>query len=223
MENYNNKMTEIIALLKQNGYTARNNEEIEDNILEYINETQDALAQKKAFIELFEKDPRAARVLLNWKDGAEPITELIAVIGAENVKKYIETHGDDAAYKIAQAEYLNNIKQAVEYERKFNENLENSLAELGKLETPANIIDKALEFINELVKEVKNGIYSIEKIKHIAETFADTTTTTNGLNIKPLVEYIKMQEANNNLTDNNKKYLNRLKLTVFDYIKDTMA
>lgn len=217
------KTAEVARLLKQNGYTFNNKDTFVDCVIEYINDTQDALTQKNAFIELFKKDPRAARVLVNWKDGAEPITELIAVIGADNLKNYLDTNGEDDAFKTAQAEYLQNLKNAEEFEEVFNNNLNKSLAELSKNELPTETLDKTLDFMNGIANEVKSGVYNAEKIAKIATLFTEPIPQSDNVDIKHLVEYIKQQEKDEACESKAKtEYINRLKIAAFDYIKDTM-
>ena len=213
------KTAEVARLLKKNGYTFNNKDTFVDCVIEYINDTQDALTQKNAFIELFKKDPRAARVLVNWKDGAEPITELIAVIGADNLKNYLDTNGEDDAFKTAQAEYLQNLKNAEEFEEVFNNNLKKSLAELSKNELPTETLDKTLDFMNGIANEVKSGVYNAEKIAKIATLFTEPMLQSGNVDIKHLVEYIKQQEKDETCESKAKtEYINRLKIAAFDYI-----
>lgn len=118
-------------------------------------------AREAAFSELFTSDPRSSDFLKSWRDGGDPVIELIRQFGTD-IKDAIDDPERLDEIAAANKEYLDRISQAKELEEQYQTNLAASLEALEKYQADNGLSDDEVDRIMEfLVTVMKNGILGI--------------------------------------------------------------
>ena len=64
--------------------------QINDDYDEYDKKIAESQSREKAFSDMFHSNPKSARLMMEWKDGKDPVTSLIRIYGKEEILAAIE-------------------------------------------------------------------------------------------------------------------------------------
>lgn len=121
-----------------------------------------------AITDMFNSDPRSAAFLVDWKKGEDPVVGLIRRFGTDMVERLEDP---DIAEQIAEAnkQYLERIQQSKELDEQYSKNLEQTMADIDKLQSEEGIsddeIDEVWEFLKGIVEDGIVGKFSIDTIR----------------------------------------------------------
>ena len=121
--------------------------------------------REAAFSDLFTSDPRSSTFLQNWRDGADPVVELIRQFGTD-IKDAIDDPERLDEIAAANKEYLERIAKSKELEEEYEKNLTTSLEALNQYQADNGLsddeIDQIMEFLVGIMKNGVLGIFSVE-------------------------------------------------------------
>lgn len=81
---------------------------------------------EKAFSEMFYKNPKAARLMMEWKDGKDPVSSLVSIYGKEDILAAIDDPTRLEAIEEANKEFAEKLAKSDEYEAQYNKNFPES-------------------------------------------------------------------------------------------------
>ena len=142
--------------------------QIHDDFDAYDKDIQDRTSREEemkkreaAFSDLFTSDPRSSSFLQNWRDGADPVVELVRQFGTD-IKDVIDDPERLDEIAAANKEYLGRVAQSKELEEQYNTNLTASLKSLEEYQAENGLSDDEVDDIMEfLVTIMKNGVLGI--------------------------------------------------------------
>lgn len=137
--------------------------QIADDYDSYDNELTGLREREKQISDLFTTDPRSAQFLLNWKEGADPIVELVKQFGPDALQ-------DPDKLAAASKEYADKVTEAAKYDEQYQANMDETLAALDGLQKEGvtdEEIDKAMGFLIGIMKDGLLGKFTPESI-HMA-------------------------------------------------------
>lgn len=143
---------------------------ISDDYDKYDKELADYKDREGKFSDLFTSDPRSARLMMAWKDGADPAVVLMELYGDELLEAI---HDPDKREAIAKAnkEYMDRVAQEKEYEEEYSSNLVESLSLLEKTQEEKGLsdeqVDDAMSWFIGVAKDAMMGKFSPETIEMI--------------------------------------------------------
>lgn len=124
--------------------------------------------REKAISDLFTKDPRSARFMMEWKDGGDPLVSLVKMIGMDGLKAMLEDEEKAKELSDANADFLERVAKSNELEAQYQQNLSESLALIEKMQAEKGLTDEqtdaALETLFAIVRDGTMGKYSKESI-----------------------------------------------------------
>ncbi len=136
--------------------------QISDDYDSYDKELAELKAREKEISDLFTTDGRSAQFLLNWKDGADPIVELVKQFGPEALQ-------DPDKLAAASKEYADKVAESQKYDEQYKANMDETLVALDRLQKEDGLtdedIDKAMAFLVGIMKDGLLGKFSPESIR----------------------------------------------------------
>ena len=110
--------------------------------------------REKAFSDMFHSNPKSARLMMEWKDGKDPIASLIRIYGKEDILAAMDDPSRLEAIENANKEFAERIAKNEEYEAQYKKNLPESLKELESWMTERGISDDELDAAIELLSKI---------------------------------------------------------------------
>lgn len=105
-DDYNDYESQISDLTAKNG--------------DYEKELGGLRENEKKLTDMFAKDPRSATFLMQWRDGGNPVSELVRMYGKDFVE-YMAEHPDEMADQ--EKEYLDRVANEKGYEEEYEKNI----------------------------------------------------------------------------------------------------
>ncbi len=143
------------------------NEDYED----YDKRIAESSDREKAFSDMFTSNPKSARLMMEWKDGKDPVASLIRIYGKEDILAAIEDPERLDAIEQANKEFADKVAQNDEYEAQYEKNLPESLKAIdewaSKEGVSDDVIDKAVTALSKLCGDFILGKITPESIKMI--------------------------------------------------------
>jgi hypothetical protein len=132
--------------------------QIGDDYDAYDKEINTMKDREGKFARMFGKDPRSARLMMDWKDGQDPAIGLIRLYG-EDIIDAINDPEKQEEIAAANKEYMDRVSQEEEYSKQYETNLAQSLEELSKIQQEQGLSDVEIdETMSELMTIVKDAI-----------------------------------------------------------------
>jgi hypothetical protein len=142
--------------------------QINDDYDSYDKELSGYKERENAFSDLFTKDKRSAAFLTAWRNGGDPVVELVRNFGQDIVQSLQDPDKQDALAD-AQKEYLDRVSKSDKLNKEFDQNFPESLALMDKIQeedgVPPETMDKAFEFLMQLSHDALVGKFSEETIR----------------------------------------------------------
>ena len=136
----------------------------------YDKQLSDYKDREKALSDLFASNPRSAAFLTDWRNGEDPIVGLIRKFG-DDFKEALEDPEKQEALAAANKDYAERIAKESEFEEQYQQNIQETLTTLERMQQEAGLsddaIDKALEFLISIMRDGLLGKFSPDSI-HMA-------------------------------------------------------
>lgn len=138
---------------------------IDDDFDAFDSELEAYKAREKTFSDMFTSDPRSATFLMSWKNGGDPVIELVRQFGTDGLKEMIDD--PEKLEEIAQAnrENLDRVAQSKAFEEEYKANLAKSLEDIAAIEGDDAEIDEAITWLFKVGRDASKGIVSPEDLK----------------------------------------------------------
>lgn len=153
------------------------NEDYED----YDKRLNDYGEREKAFSDMFLKDKRSARIVMDWKNGVDPIANLIRLYGKDELSAAIEDPERLQAIEDANKEWADNVAKSEEYEKEYDKNLPESLKNLEewaqKNGRSDDEVDEVMNSLAQISKDFIMGIFKTETLDMISKALNYDTAT----------------------------------------------
>lgn len=144
---------------------------------------------------MFNADPRSAHFLSNWRDGGDPVVELVRQFGTD-IKEAIDDPERLEEIANANKEYVERVAKNKELEEQYQTNLQASLETLDKFQSANDLtdeqVDDVMEFLQGIISDGILGKFTEESmdmalkaINHDADVAtADADAEVRGRNAK---------------------------------------
>lgn len=140
---------------------------INDDYDDYDRQIGEYKDREQSFVDMFNSDPRSAHFISNWRNGADPVVELVRQFGTD-IKEAIDD--PERLEQIAEAnkEYVDRVAKNKELEDQYQTNLQASLEALDKFQADNGLsdddVDKAMEFLQGVISDGIMGKFSRESM-----------------------------------------------------------
>lgn len=142
--------------------------QISDDYDEYDKNIAGYQEREKAFVDLFNSDPRAAAFMKDWHDGEDPWIGIIRRFGRDEIREAIDDPEKLDALEAANKDYLARVAKSKELDEKYEANLRESDKMLDALQAEKGYTDEqmdaAVALLNKMSNEVVLGMYTAEAI-----------------------------------------------------------
>lgn len=125
--------------------------------------------QQRAFSDMFHSNPKSARLMMEWKDGKDPVASLIRIYGKEDILAAIDDPDRLEAIEEANKEFAERVAKNDEYEAAYEKNfpasvsaIESWMAESGRSEEE---VDGALETLSKICGDFIMGKFTPETVE----------------------------------------------------------
>lgn len=143
-------------------------ERINSDYDDYDNQIAGYKEREGKFSDMFTSDPRSARLMMDWRDGADVAVNLVRLYGTD-IADAINDPEKQEAIAEANKEYMERVAQEKDYEEQYNKNLQSSLSTLETMQEESGLsdddIDAAMELIITISKDAMLGKFTPETIK----------------------------------------------------------
>lgn len=133
----------------------------------YEHSLEEYKGREKSLTDLFASNPRSAAFLNDWRNGQDPIVNLIRKYGGE-IKDALDDPEKAEAIAEANKEYAERIAKEEEYEEQYQANIEETMANIEALQQEKQMsdddIDKALDLLIGIMRDGLLGKFSKESI-----------------------------------------------------------
>lgn len=101
--------------------------------------------REKAFSDMFIRNPKSARLMMEWKDGKDPVASLIRIYGKDEILSAIEDPERLEAIEEANREFAEKVAKNDEYEAQYEKNLPESLRAIEEWSRAEGISDDEID------------------------------------------------------------------------------
>lgn len=145
--------------------------QINDDYDDYDKKLSESQGREKAFSEMFYKNPKAARLMMEWKDGKDPVATLISIYGKEDILAAIDDPARLEVIEEANKEFAEKVAKSDEYNAQYEKNFPESAQAIDAWQQQNGIedetIDKAFVTLSEICTNFIVGKFSPETIEMI--------------------------------------------------------
>lgn len=131
---------------------------ISDDYDEYDKNISGYQEREKAMSDMFQKDPRSASFLQNWRNGGDPAVELVRNFGTE-IKEAIDNPERQEEIAAANKEFVERVAANEKLEEEYNKNIDETLNTIAAIQEEQNLKDEEIDAVMELLMNIyKDGI-----------------------------------------------------------------
>lgn len=120
--------------------------------------------REKSFADLFTSDPRSATFLMNWKNGGNPLIELVRQYGTDGLRDMIDDPSKLDEVAEAQKEYLDRVARSATLEEEYKKNLAKSMEDIAAVEGDDAEIDEAVTWLMNVGRDATMGIVNPDDV-----------------------------------------------------------
>lgn len=117
---------------------------ISDDYDEYDKNISGYQEREKAFEDMFNADPRSASFLMSWRDGGDPVVELVRQFGTD-VKDAVDDPERQEQMAEANKEFVQRVAKEKELTDIYQQNIAESLATIDKMKEENGLSDEQLD------------------------------------------------------------------------------
>lgn len=143
-------------------------DEFDKKKADYETRISEIEGREKMLGDFYKNNPRGARLMLEWRDGADPVTTLLRIYGKDEILAAIEDPDKMEEIEKANEDFHQRVIENDRYEKEYNENLPQSLdilknwaEEKGLSDDEANII---MESLSKLASDYITGKWTTETL-----------------------------------------------------------
>lgn len=142
--------------------------QINDDYDAYDKEISDYKDREKALSDLFRSDRRSAAFLNDWRNGADPVVELVRKFG-DDFKEALDDPDKQEALAAANKEYAERLAKEDEFEKQYQENIQETLSTIEQVQKEDGMsdddVDKAMDFLLLIMRDGILGKFSADSIR----------------------------------------------------------
>lgn len=143
--------------------------QINDDYDEYDSQLERYRADEKAIAEMFSNNPRSAGFLANWRDGKDPLVELIRRYG-DDFKAALEDPDKLEELAAANKEYAERVAQERDFEQQYQQNMDTvTYPAIEQVKTEDGLtdddIDEAMVWLIGIMKDGILGKFTPDSIR----------------------------------------------------------
>ena len=145
--------------------------QINDDYDDYDRRIEEIEGREKAFSDMFHSNPKSARLMMEWKDGKDPVASLIRIYGKEDILAAIEDPEKLEAIEEANKEFAERVAKSDEYDAQYEQNfpesikaIEEWMAKTGKSD---EAVDGAIETLSKICGDFILGKISPDTVEMI--------------------------------------------------------
>ena len=150
--------------------------QISDDYDQYEAENSAYKEHERAFSDMFHSNPRSARLMMDWKDGKDPVSSLIRIYGKEEIMAAIDDPSRLEAIEEANKEFAERVAKDKEYEAEFDRNFPESARAIDEWASAQGISDETVDQLAEKLAEISSN-FMVGKFT--PETFEMLMKATN--------------------------------------------
>lgn len=143
--------------------------QINDDYDDYDKRLAESQSRESAFSNMFTSNPKSARLMMEWKDGKDPVASLIRIYGKEDILAAIEDPEKLEAIEQANKEFAEKVAKNDEYEAQYEQNLPASIQAIETWASGKGIseedIDNAVTALSKLCGDFILGKIAPESIE----------------------------------------------------------
>lgn len=128
--------------------------QINDDYDEYDRKIAESQGREKVFSDMFHSNPKSARLMMEWKDGKDPVTSLIRIYGKEEILAAIEDPARLEAIEEANKEFAERLAKSDEYEAQYEKNFPESCKAVDDWAAANGISDDAVNKAGAMLAEI---------------------------------------------------------------------
>ena len=140
---------------------------INDDYDQYDQELSGMREREGALSDIFTSDPRAARLMMDWRKGDDPAVALVRLYG-QDIEDAIHDPDKQEAIAEANREYMSRVAQEKEYEEQYTSNLAESLQNLEAAQAEYGLsdeqVDNTMRWLIGIAKDAMMGRFAPETI-----------------------------------------------------------
>lgn len=142
--------------------------QINDDYDEYDKKLAESQSREKAFSDMFHSNPKSARLMMEWKDGKDPVGALIRIYGKDEILAAIEDPARLEAIEEANKEFAERVAKNDEYDAQYEKNFPESVRAIEAWMTESGIteeaVDEAVVTLSQICGDFIVGKFSPETI-----------------------------------------------------------
>ena len=139
--------------------------------------------REKTFSDLFTSDPRSAAFLTNWRNGGNPVVELVRMFGEDFVEEMKDPAKQEELSKASQ-DFAERVAKEKEFDELYKKNISETRATVEAMQREDGLsdeeIDKAMEFLVGIMKDGVLGKFSPESIQDRRKTASEPAWRRHG-------------------------------------------
>lgn len=119
--------------------------QINDDYDDYDKRLAESQSREEAFSNMFTTNPKSARLMMEWKNGNDPVAALIRIYGKEDILAAIEDPEKLEAIEQANKDFADKVAKNDEYEAQYEKNLPASLQAIEAWAAERGISDEDID------------------------------------------------------------------------------
>lgn len=112
--------------------------------------------REKAFADLFQKDPRSAHFMQQWRKGGDPVVELVRLLGSENLRAALDDPERLDAISEANKEFLEKTAKSKELDELYEKNIAETYKMLEKFREERGLTEEQTDAAMALLVGIMN-------------------------------------------------------------------
>lgn len=119
--------------------------QINDDYDDYDKQLEESRGREEAFSNMFTSNPKSARLMMEWKNGNDPVAALIRIYGKEDILAAIDDPARLDAIEEANKEFAAKVAKNDEYDAQYEKNLPASIAAIEKWASEKGVSDDDID------------------------------------------------------------------------------
>ncbi len=118
--------------------------QISDDYDDYDSQLSGYQDREQKLVDMFNSDPRSAHFLSNWKDGNDPVVELVRMFGTD-IKDRLEDPEWQEQLAAANKDFVERVAKAKELETQYDANLDETKENLRQFQERYGLSDEQVD------------------------------------------------------------------------------
>jgi hypothetical protein len=119
--------------------------QINDDYDDYDKQISESRGREEAFSNMFTSNPKSARLMMEWKNGNDPVAALIRIYGKEDILAAIEDPARLEAIEQANKEFAEKVAKNDEYDAQYEKNLPASIQAIEVWASEKGVSDEDID------------------------------------------------------------------------------